>query len=708
MIDRRPPVAPRRATVLRTHGDERVDDWYWLRDRDDPEVRAYLEAENAYTQAVMAHTSPLQEQLFEEIKSRVQETDTSAPVRKGPYEYFTRTIEGSQYGIHCRRPAGTPGLPDAFAEPGTPSGEEVLLDENTLAEGHDYFALGGFSVSPDHRQLAYSVDVTGGERYELRFRDLTSGDDHPDVVPDVYYGLAWANDDRTCFFVRPDAAMRPWQVWRHHLGAPADEDALVYQEDDDRFYASVGRTRTGRYIIVAVGSKVTSESWFLDADDADGSPRVVEQRRHGVEYDVDHHESSEHGDRFFVLTNDDGAENFKLMVTPVDQPGRAHWRDVVAHRADVRLEDFDAFADHLVLSERTEGLERIVVRRLADDDTHVIEMPDPVYSAGVGANPEFDIRSLRFEYTSLVAPVSSYDYDLRTRERTLVKRQPVPGYDPDRFESHRLWATAPDDVRVPISVVHARGVEHDGRAPAVLYGYGSYEVSIDPTFSAARVSLLERGVVFAIAHIRGGGEMGRRWYEDGKLEHKPNTFTDFIACAEQLIAEGYASPERLAARGGSAGGLLMGAVANLRPDLFRAVVAEVPFVDVVTTILDETLPLTVTEWEEWGNPVEDPEIYKVMKSYSPYDNVEAKDYPATLVTGGLNDPRVQYWEPAKWVAKLRATKTDDHLLLLKMEMGAGHAGPSGRYHAWRDEAFVLAFLLDQLHALASTTHVTGG
>ncbi len=691
-----PPIAPRRPTVLRTHGDERVDDWFWLRDRDDPDVRAYLEAENAYTQAVMAHTDAVQQRVFDEIKSRIQETDTSAPVRKGPYEYFTRTIEGMQYGVHCRRPAGTPGLPDPFAEPGSPPGEEVLLDENTLAEGHDYFALGGFSVSPDHAQLAYSVDVTGGERYELRFRDLTSGDDHPDVVPDVYYGLAWANDDRTCFFVRPDAAMRPWQVWRHRLGAPAGDDALVYQEDDDRFYASVGRTRTGRYIIVAVGSKVTSESWFLDADDADASPRVVEPRRHGVEYDVDHHQSSADGDRFFVLTNDDGAENFKLMVTPVDQPGRGHWRDVVAHRADVRLEDFDAFVDHLVLSERTEGLERIVVRRLADNDTHVIEMPDPVYSAGVGANPEFDIRTLRFEYTSLVAPVSSYDYDLQTRERTLVKRQPVPGYDPDRFESHRLWASAPDGVRVPISVVHTRGVAHDDTAPAVLYGYGSYEVSIDPTFSAARVSLLERGVVFAIAHIRGGGEMGRRWYEDGKLEHKPNTFTDFIACAEQLIAEGYASPARLAARGGSAGGLLMGAVVNLRPDLFRAIVAEVPFVDCLTTILDDTLPLTVTEWEEWGNPVEDPEIYKVMKSYSPYDNVETKDYPAMLVTGGLNDPRVQYWEPAKWVAKLRATKTDDQLLLLKMEMGAGHAGPSGRYHAWRDEAFVLAFLLDQL------------
>jgi oligopeptidase B len=693
-----PPVAPRRPTVLRAHGDERVDDYYWLRNRDDAEVIAYLEAENEYTRAAVAHTEPLQQQLFEEIKSRVQETDTSAPVRKGPYEYFSRTIEGRQYGIQCRRPAGTPGLPDPFAAPGSPAGEEVLLDQNILAEGHDYFALGGFAVSPDHTRLAYSVDVTGGERYELRFRDLTSGDDLSDVVPDVYYGLAWANNDRTCFYVRPDVAMRPWQVWRHRLGTTADDDDLVHQEDDERFYTSVGRTRTGRYVVVSLGSKITSEAWFIDADDPDGAPQVVAPRRDGVEYDIEHHHSADDGDRFFVVTNDDGAENFKLMVTPVDRPGRDQWREVVPHRDDVRLEGVDAFAGHLVLSERAEGLERIVVRRLADDDTHVVAMPDPVYSAGVGANPEFYTATLRFEYTSLVAPVSSYDYDLEARQRTLVKRQPVPGYEPDDYESHRLWATAPDGARVPISVVHRRGLRHDGTAPAVVYGYGSYEISIDPSFSTARVSLLERGVAFAIAHVRGGGELGRRWYEDGKLEHKPNTFTDYIACAERLVADGYVSRERLGVRGGSAGGLLMGAVANLRPELFRAIVAEVPFVDCLTTILDETLPLTVTEWEEWGNPVADPEIYKVMKSYSPYDNVEAKDYPAMLVTAGLNDPRVQYWEPAKWVAKLRATKTDDNPLLLKTEMGAGHAGPSGRYDAWRDEALVLAFLLDQLGA----------
>ncbi|HKA92556.1 MAG TPA: S9 family peptidase [Acidimicrobiia bacterium] len=695
----KPPVAPRRPTVLRAHGDERVDDWFWFRNRDDPEVREYLAAENAYTQEVMAPTQELQRQLFEEIKSRVQETDATAPVRKGPYEYFSRTIAGRQYGIQCRRPAGTPGLPDPFAAPGSPAGEEVLLDQNALAEGHDYFALGGFAVSPDHSRLAYSVDVTGGERYELRFRDLTTGDDLPDIVPDVYYGLAWANDDHTVFYVRPDAAMRPWQVWRHRLGEPAGEDALVYQEDDERFYAGVGRTRTGRFVVVALGSKITSEAWFVDADRPGDELRVVAPRREGVEYDVEHHHSPELRDRFFVVTNDDGAENFKLMVTPVDRPGRDQWREVVPHRDDVRLEAVDAFAEHLVLSERAEGLERIVVRRVADAESHVVTMPDPVYSAGVGANPEFDTATLRFEYTSLVSPVSSYDYDLETRARTLVKRQPVPGYDPEQFESHRLWATAADGTRVPVSVVHRRGLPHDGSAPGVLYGYGSYEISIDPSFSVARVSLLQRDVVFAIAHIRGGGELGRHWYEDGKLERKPNTFTDFIACAEHVIEEGYVARDRLAVRGGSAGGLLMGAVANHRPDLFRAIVAEVPFVDSLTTILDETLPLTVTEWEEWGNPVADPEIYKVMKAYAPYDNVEAKGYPAMLVTGGLNDPRVSYWEPAKWVAKLRTMKTDDNPLLLKTEMGAGHAGPSGRYDAWRDESLVLAFLLVELGAV---------
>jgi len=673
--------------VLRAHGDERVDDWYWLRDRDDPGVREYLEAENAFTEAATAHTEALRKQLYDEIVSRVQETDVSAPVRKGPYEYFTRTIEGSQYEIHYRAATGA-----------SEDREEVpLLDENELAAGHDFFALGGFAVSPDQNLLAYSVDVTGAERYELRFRDLAAGSDLEDVVPDVYYGLAWANDNRTIFYTRPDDAMRPWQVWRHVLGTSPDDDTLVRQEDDDRFYASVRRTRTGRLVVLSFDSKVTTEVWLVDADAPTAAARVVEPRLQGVEYDVEHHVSPTTGDRLYVLTNDGGAHNFKLVVAPTASPGRKSWQEVIPHRPDVRLEDVDAFAGHLVVSERARGLERLRVHDIAVGSAHTVAMPDPVYSAWVGTNLEFDTTTLRFGYTSLVAPASSYDYDMDRRDATLIKRQPVlGGYDPAAYETRRLWAVAPDGTEVPISLVHRRGLPRDGSAPLLLYGYGSYELSMDPAFSSVRLSLLERGFVWAVAHVRGGGELGRDWYEQGKLERKPNTFSDFIACAEHLVAEGYTSPDRLVARGGSAGGLLMGAVVNARPDLFTAVVAEVPFVDCLTTILDDTLPLTVTEWEEWGNPVADASIYRLMKSYSPYDNVEAQGYPALLVTGGLNDPRVQYWEPAKWVAKLRATKVGDHPLLLKMEMGAGHRGPSGRYDAWRDEAFVLAFVLDQV------------
>ncbi len=673
--------------TLRAHDDERVDEWYWLRDRDDPAVVAYLEAENDYARTALAHTDALQQRLFDEIKGRIQETDVSAPVRKGRWDYFTRTIEGLQYAIHGRRRAGAPVGED----------EMVLLDENVLAEGHGFFALGALSVNPAQRLLAYSVDFDGSERFEMRFRDLSRGTDLDDVVPDTYYGAAWASDDRTVLYTRPDEAMRPWQVWRHVLGTPAADDVLVHQEDDDRFYLDVERTRTGRYLIITAHSKITTEVWFVPADDPTATPRVVEPRREGVEYVVEHHWSRTDGDRFYVVTNDDGAENFKLMLTPVASPGRAHWREVVAHRPDVRLDAVDAFADHVVLSERADGLEQLRVMSLRDDSEHLIEMPEPVYSAGLGANLEFETRTVRYVYTSLATPASSYDYDLDARVSVLVKRQPVlGGYDPTRFRTERLWATSADGTRVPISLVARVDVERTGDAPTLLYGYGSYESSTDPTFSSIRLSLLERGWVFAIAHIRGGGELGRRWYEDGKLLRKRHTFEDFVACAQHLVDERYTSPSRLAARGGSAGGLLVGAVLNERPDLFRAVVAQVPFVDVVTTILDETLPLTVTEWDEWGNPVEDAEVYRYMKSYSPYDNVRAQDYPAILVTAGLNDSRVAYWEPAKWVAKLRATKTDDNVLVLRTEMGAGHGGPSGRYDAWRDEALVLAFLIDQV------------
>ena len=697
-----PPRAPARPTVLSMHGDDRVDPWFWLNQRDDPEVLAYLKEENAYTDAVLAPLEPLRDELFAEIVDRIQETDASAPVRRGPFEYFTRTIEGLQYDVHCRRPRSADGapLPDPFAPPGTEAGEEVVLDENDLAGDDDYFAVGDLTVSPDHSRLAYTTDRTGGERYDLRFRDLTSGADLPDRVPDVYYGVAWANDDRTVLFVRPDDAMRPWQVWRHTVGTDAADDVLVFQEDDDRFYVGVGRTRTGRYLVITTGSKTTTECRLVAADDPTAPPRLVEPREQGLEYHVEHHVTTT-SDSLLVLTNADGAVNFKLARTPVATPGRAHWVDVVAHRDDVRLEDVDAFATHLALSERADGLERL--RLVTLDDAGVIasdrtvEMPEPVYSASLASNPEYETTLLRYRYTSLTSPPSVFDHDVVTGETSLVKRQPVLGYDPDRYESRRLWATAPDGTHVPISLVFRPDLRPADRpSPLLLYGYGSYEISIDPTFSSVRVSLLDRGVMFAIAHVRGGGELGRPWYDDGKLLHKTNTFTDFVACAEHLIAEGYTEPARLVARGGSAGGLLMGAVANLRPDLFRAIVAEVPFVDCLTTILDETLPLTITEWEEWGDPLHDPEVYAYMKAYSPYDNVTVQHYPALFVSGGLNDPRVQYWEPAKWVAKLRATKVGDDALVLKMEMGAGHSGPSGRYDDWRDEALVLAFVLDQL------------
>jgi oligopeptidase B len=682
-----PPVAPRRPHVLKAHGDERVDEWYWLRDRDNPEVMTYLEAENEYAKEALLHTEGLQERIFEEITGRIQQTDVSAPVRRGEWDYFSRTIEGLQYPLHGRRPAGRP----------TGEDEVVLLDENALAGDSGFFSLGAFAVSPNQRLLAYSIDFTGSERYELRFRDVERGVDLADVVPDTYYGLAWASDDRTVLYTRPDDAMRPWQVWRHELGTPAEHDVLVYEEDDERYFVDVERTRTGKYLLITSHSKVTTEVRFVSADNPGETPRVVAERRSGGEYFVEHHWSRTDGDRFYIVTNDDGAENFKLMLTPVASPGREHWREVVPHRPDVRLDAVDAFADHLVLSERADALEQLRVLRLADGDLHVIEQPEPVYSAGVGPNFEFDTHTLRYVYTSLATPMSSYDYDLDSGDTTLVKRQPVlGGYDPSQYRTERLWATAPDGARVPISLVARIDVARDGNAPTLLYGYGSYEASIEPAFSPIRLSLLERGWVYAIAHIRGGGELGRGWYEAGKLLDKQHTFDDFIASAEHLVTQRYTSPARLAARGASAGGLLMGAVVNRRPDLFRAVVAQVPFVDALTTILDETLPLTVTEWDEWGNPVADPEVYRYMKSYSPYDNVTAQRYPAILVTAGLNDSRVSYWEPAKWVAKLRATKTDDGLIVLKTELGAGHGGPSGRYDAWRDEALVLAFLIDQV------------
>jgi oligopeptidase B len=668
---------------MEAHGDSRVDPYYWMREKGDPEVIAHLEAENAYTDAVMAPTKDLQETLYHEIVGRVQETDTSAPMFFKGYWQYTRTVEGLDYEIHCRRPG-------SMSSP-----EEVLLDANKLAEGHAFFELGFVEHSPDEKLIAYAVDLTGAELHELRFRDLATGKDLEEVIPGVYYGAAWAADSKTFFYVKPDGAMRPYQVWRHTLGIPNAEDVLVLQEDDERFELSVEPAKSERFIIFSSTSQMTSECRFLASDEPDGEPAMVEPRRHGIEYSIDHQ-----GNRFLILTND-GARDFRLMAAPLSHPGRTSWVEVVPERPGVRLNFTDVHIDHIVLGQRSDGLQRLEVLDCPSGSMHVIEQPDPAYTAFPGSSPNYHSAVMRFFYTSLTAPFSAVDYDMRTGQRTVVKEQPVRGgYNRADYITDRLWAAAPDGVRVPLSIVYRRGLTMNGTNPTLLYGYGAYEVSNEPMFDAARLSMLDRGFVYAIAHVRGGGEMGRGWYEDGKFLNKTNTFTDFIACAQHLIDQGYTSKSRLAIRGRSAGGLLIGAVLNARPDLFGCAVAQVPFVDVVTTMLDESLPLTVNEYEEWGNPGE-LEYYQYMKSYSPYDNVAPGRHPAMLVTGGLNDPRVSYWEPAKWVAKLRAVEQGDAPILLKTQMGAGHSGPSGRYESWREEAFVTAFVLSRLAQAAS-------
>jgi oligopeptidase B len=677
-----PPTAKRVPAERRVHDETVIDEYAWLRDRDAPDVIAYLEAENTYLRQVLAPTADLRQTVFEEIKARTQETDLTVPVRKGPWWYYGRTVEGLQYAIRCRR-----------AEEQDASTEQVLVDFNEVAGDSPYLDVGAFEVSPDHRIVAYSVDFDGDEIFTMRFKDLDSGEDLPDQIPGTYYGAAWSADSGTFFYVTTDEARRPYRLWRHRLGSDVSTDELVYEEEDQRFFVGVHLTRSERFIVLGLHSMVTTEVRLLPADDPRGEFRVVERRHEGVEYYVDHQ-----GERFLIVTNAE-ALDFRLVEAPVTDPGREHWRDVIPHEPGTRILAAEAFAGHVVVHLRRDALKGLRVIRTSDGATHDVEFDEPAYTVmAFEDNPEYDATLYRFHYTSLVTPASVYDYDLDARTRTLRKRQPVLGdFEPDRYESIREWATAPDGTLVPLSLVRRR--DHPaGPAPTLLYGYGAYEASMDPGFSIPRLSLLDRGVTFAIAHVRGGGEMGRSWYEDGKLLHKRNTFTDFIAAADHLIERGYTSPDLLAARGGSAGGLLMGAVANLGPERFHAIVAEVPFVDNVNTMLDPSLPLTVTEWEEWGNPVTDPEAYHYMRSYSPYENVARRSNPAILVTAGLNDPRVSYHEPAKWVARLRAESTGNAPLLLKTEMGAGHSGPSGRYDAWRDEALVLAFVLDQLGA----------
>jgi oligopeptidase B len=660
------------------HGERVQDDYHWLRRREDPRVRAYLEAENAYTEAVMRPTTGLQGVLYEEMLARIKQTDLSVPERMGGYYYYSRTEEGRQYPFHCRK-QGSLDAP-----------EEILLDENALAEGHDHFRLGVFDVSPDASLLAFSVDLDGSELYTLRFKDLRTGRLLPDEIPGTYYALEWAADSRTVFYNTVDASRRPYRLHRHRLGDDPAADVLVHEETDESFYLDLYKTKDQRWLVLELQSKVTSEVWFLPAADPTAPFRVVERRRAGVEYWLEHH-----GESFYILTNDQ-AVNFRLMRAPVHQPGREQWAEVIPHRPQVKLESIHAFRSHLVLLEREEGLRHLSVLSLPSLLPRRIDFPDAAYTVAPLRNREFDSVLLRFAYSSMVSPRSVFDYDMETGARELKKQEEVlGGYDPNRYVSERLFAEAPDGVLVPISLVHKKALPPDVSSPLLLYGYGAYGASNEPAFDSTRFSLIDRGFVYAMAHVRGGGELGRPWYEAGKLLRKRNTFTDFLACAEHLIATGYTSPDRLVIRGGSAGGLLVGAVLNMRPELFAAAVAKVPFVDVINTMLDETLPLTVTEWEEWGDPRRK-EYYDCMRAYSPYDNVGAKPYPDLLVVSSLNDPRVAYWEPAKWVARLRACKTGEGRLLLKTHMDAGHAGPSGRYDRLRELAFELAFVLDSL------------
>ena len=673
-----PPVAKAEPHQQPIHGEARVDNYHWLRERGSPEVIDYLEAENAHTEAVMAHTKALQEALYEEMLGRIKETDIDVPVRIDNYFYYSRTEEDKQYRIHCRKKGSLE------------SAEEIILDQNELAKDTEYFRLGVFEVSPGHRLLAYSSDTDGSETYTLRVKNLETGELLADEIPNTYYSVEWANDNRTLFYNVLDKTKRPYKLFRHVLGTDPAQDELVFHEPDEAFYLGLSKTRSKKYLLTRLKSNTTTEIHYLDADRPGGTFALMVPRTQDMEYYAAHH-----GEKFLIRTNHE-AKNFRVMTAPVSDPSMKNWREMIPHREDVLLERLSAFEDHLVVYERENGLERIRISDAENADVHYVEFDEPVYSLGGSSNPEFKTQQLRFVYNSLTTPLSVFDYDMSDRTRELKKQYEVlGGYDPTEYQSERIFATAADGVKVPVSLVYKKGLVKDGSNPLFLYGYGSYGHSMDPNFSSNRISLLDRGFVYAIAHIRGGEEMGRWWYDQGKLLHKRNTFTDFIACAEHLIAEKYSDRQRLVIQGGSAGGLLMGAVLNMRPDLFHAAIAAVPFVDVVNTMLDASIPLTVTEYEEWGNPNE-LEFYNYIKSYSPYDNVEAKDYPHLLVTAGLNDPRVQYWEPAKWTAKLRSHKTDTNLLLLKTKMSAGHGGPSGRYERLREKAFEYAFLLDVL------------
>jgi oligopeptidase B len=694
------PIAERHPKVSTWHGATLTDDYAWLRAdnwrevmRDpsvlDPRINAYLTAENAYTAAALAHTVALQQTLFAEMKGRIKEDDSTVPSPDGPHAYYIRYREGGQHPIACRAPR------DGGAE-------RVLLDGDALAAGKAYFQFGGMHHSPDHRLIAWSSDDKGAEYDTLRVREAASGADLSDEIPDVEGSAVWTADSSAFYYVRLDTNHRPSRVYRHRLGTPAADDALVYEEADSRFFVSLGRTQSGRFADISVHDHETSESWLLDLADVEAKPRLVAARETSVQYQVEHHPAWAGEETLVIRTNAGKAEDFKIVLAPLSNTARGNWRDLIPHRRGIYLLNVTVLSDWLIRLEREDSLPRVVVRHIASGEEHAIEFAEEAYSLGADGGYEFVTDSLRFHYSSMTTPNEVWDYDLKARTRTLRKRQEVPsGHDPAVYVTRRLKAKAPDGEIVPVSILHRRDMKPDGTAPLLLYGYGAYGFAMPASFSTGRLSLVDRGFVYAIAHIRGGTEKGWHWYQDGKLTKKANTFTDFIAAAEFLAAQGYAAPGKIVAHGGSAGGMLMGAVANLRPDLFGGIIAEVPFVDVVNTMLDDSLPLTPPEWQEWGNPITDPRAFRAMLSYSPYDNVRAQRYPAILALAGLTDPRVTYWEPAKWVAKLRALNTSKNLIALRTNMEAGHGGAAGRFDRLKEVALSYAFAIEVAGAPAA-------
>lgn len=673
------PIATKKPHAMTEFGNTRIDNYYWLNNRENPEVIAYLETENAYTKQQLKDTESLQEKIYNEIVGRMKQTDISVPYKRNGYYYYTRQEEGKEYSIYCRK-KGT-----LEAE------EEILLNGNEMAEGYAYFAIGGMSISSNNNVMAYSVDTVSRRQYTIYFKDLITGKIFEETIKNTTGNITWANDNKTVFYSLKDETLRSDRILTHTLGTNPVDDKIIFHEVDPTFFVFAYKTKSQRYIMIGSESTLSSEYYFIDADNPEQGMTLIQKRQNDLLYSVDHYKND-----FYIRTNANGALNFKLVKTPVTKPNIENWKDLIAHRKEVMIESFDIFSNYLVLSEREDGLTKIRVKTWDEKTDYYIDFDDPTYTAYIGTNLDFDSEILRFGYTSMTTPNSVYDFNMRTKERELLKRQEiVGGYNPDDYESLRLYATSHDGAKVPISLVYKKGLKKDGNNPLVLYGYGSYGYSMDVSFSSARLSLLDRGFVWAIAHIRGGEEMGRAWYEDGKLLKKKNTFFDFIACGKDLIAEKFTNSDKMFAMGGSAGGLLVGAIANMEPQLWKGIVAQVPFVDVVTTMLDESIPLTTGEYDEWGNPNKK-EYYDYMLSYSPYDNVEAKDYPAMLVTTGLHDSQVQYWEPAKWVAKLRDMKTDNNTLLLETNMEVGHGGASGRFESVKEVALEYAFMLQQL------------